>query len=294
MTPPNPLKGISLMLAAMALLPYLDVCAKFLGQQNLPIVEIAWARLFLGAVLALPFAWASDGSAALIPKPAGLQVLRGLLLASATFTFFTALRYLPIADAMAVWYIEPILLVLLAWLILGEKLDRHRVFAVLAGFCGTLIVVRPGISEWNTGVMYALASGLCFAFYMVVTRLLSGRANPITTTFQTNALGAITASALLPPVWVMPNLEQWLLMLAMAGFATAGHYLAAKSYDYAEASLLAPLAYTEIIMSIFAGWLFFSDFPDSYTLIGIAVLVASAIYISWRERSAHLRQLQHV
>jgi drug/metabolite transporter (DMT)-like permease len=287
---PDNLKGIGLTFLAMAMLPYLDVCAKFLGQQQIPVIEIAWARVFFGALMILPFAVKVDRAKALIPRPLGLQLLRCLAHISATFAFFTALKFMPIADTMAVWYIEPILLLLLSVWLLKEKLDLYRVVAVIAGFCGTLIVIRPGLVATNPGVPFALFSGLAFAFYLLITRLLAGKARAVTTTFQTNALGAVICSALLPWVWVWPTSEQWLLMLAMAAFGTLGHYLAARAYDYAEASLLATLAYSEIAMSIFAGWLFFSDLPDRWTLLGITVLIACAAAISWRERSIAIAQ----
>ena len=281
---PDSLKGIGYTLVAMAILPYLDVCAKFLGEQNLPILQIVWARLFFGSLMALPFALQADGLKAFMPKPAGFQILRGLLLGTATFSFFTALKYMPIADTMAIFYVEPLILVVLSFFLLGEKLDLQRVLAVVVGFLGTLIIIRPGFAELNQGVFFALSAGLSFALYLIVTRKVAGISKAITTTFQTSAIGAIMVSGLMPSLWVMPTTAQWGLMLALAAIAFTGHYLITRAYDHAEASLLAPLAYTEIIMSIFAGWMFFSDLPDRWTMLGIGILVACACYISWRER----------
>jgi drug/metabolite transporter (DMT)-like permease len=284
MRSPDSLKGIGLTILAMALLPYLDVCAKILGQQNLPIMQVVWARVFFGALFAMPFALKADGLAALVPKPAGYQLLRGLALMAATFCFFTALKFMPIADAMAIFYVQPLLVVVLSALLLSEHIDTPRSLAVVVGFVGTLVVIRPGLVEVNFSVVFPLGAGLLFALYVIITRKLAGEAKAVTTTFQTAAIGAILVSCMLPFVWVWPSVTQWGLMMLMAGFGVGGHYLVTKAYDYAEASLLAPFAYLEILMSIFAGWLFFKDLPDRYTILGVSILIASALYISWRER----------
>jgi drug/metabolite transporter (DMT)-like permease len=211
-------------------------------------------------------------------------VLRGLILMTATFFFFTGLKFMPIADAMAIFYVQPLLVVVLSALLLGEHLDAPRILAVIIGFVGTLVVIRPGFAEVDVSVIFPLGAGLCFALYVIVTRKLAGEAKAVTTTFQTAAIGAIVVSCMLPFIWVPPTSTQWLLMMLMAAFGVGGHYLVTKAYDYAEASLLAPFAYLEILMSIFAGWLFFADLPDRFTILGVTILIASALYISWRER----------
>jgi drug/metabolite transporter (DMT)-like permease len=207
------------------------------------------------------------------------------VLLAATFFFFEGLRHMGIADAMAIFYVQPLLVVILSALILKEHIDAQRIIAVIIGFIGILIIIRPGLGVANAGAVYPLAAGLCFASYVIVTRKLAGKANAITTTFQTSIIGAIVVTAMLPTVWVQPTGQQWVLMVLMAGFGVGGHFIMTKAYDYAEASLLAPLAYIEILMSIFAGWMFFSDLPDRWTLLGVAVLIACALYISWRERT---------
>jgi drug/metabolite transporter (DMT)-like permease len=281
----NSLKGIGITLLAMALLPYIDVCAKFLGQSDLHIAQIVWARVFFGMAFTLPFALRADGANAFVPKPPLLQLIRGLVLLLATFFFFTGLRYMPIADAMAIFYVQPLLVVVLAALILKEAIDAQRIMAVIIGFIAILIIIRPGFGNVNAGVIYPLGAGLCFAFYIIITRKIASRSNAITTTFQTSVIGTVIVTAMLPAIWVQPSLEQWALMAAMGAVGVTGHFLVTKAYDYAEASLLAPLAYTEILMSILAGWIFFSDLPDRWTILGVAILVLCALYISWRERT---------
>jgi drug/metabolite transporter (DMT)-like permease len=284
MHPQNPLLGIFLMLAAMGVLPFLDVCAKTLGRQGVPVVEIVWARLFFGMMLTLPLAYRLVGVRGLAPNPPVLHGLRGLFLCSATFFFFWALKTLPIADTLAIFFVQPLIITLLSPVMLGEKVGIRRWVAVVIGFIGTLIIIRPGFQTFDPGMLMALAAGTSLAIYMLLTRKMSGRTHAMVTTFHTNIVGAVIMSVALPFVWQMPTLNQWLLFVLMAAIATFGHFLIVKAYDHAEASLLAPLAYAEMIMAVAAGWYFFGDFPDRWTFVGVGILIACAIYISYRER----------
>jgi drug/metabolite transporter (DMT)-like permease len=285
---PSALKGIGLMLAAMAVLPYLDVAAKFLGQQGMPVLQIVWGRMAFGALLTLPFVLKSDGAAAFIPSLPGYQALRAILLLASTAFFFAGLNYLSVADTLAIFFVQPLVLTLLSPFLLGEHVGWRRWIAVAVGFCGTLIIIRPGLKELNLGVLFALLSGTSLALYLLLTRRISGRVSALVTTFQTNLIAAVILTVTMFWIWVAPNLWQWFLMALVGLIAVAGHYLIVRSYDYAEASLLAPLAYTEMITAVIAGWFFFGDFPDIWTFAGVAILIACVIYISWRERARGL------
>lgn len=288
MTAPNPaqrpLYGILLMLIAMAILPFLDVVAKFLGQMGVPILQIVWARLFFGMLMTLPFAWKIGGVGALKPDPFWTHTLRSIFLGGATFFFFWALTYLSIADTLAIFFVQPLIVTMLSPVMLGEKVGIRRWAAVVVGFIGTLIIIRPGFQEINPGMLMALAAGFSLAIYMLLTRKISGRVDPIVTTFQTNLIGAVLTSAAIAFLWQPPTLEQWLLFPLLGLVATVGHTFIVKAYDHAEASLLAPFAYAEMIMAVVAGWYFFGDFPDRYTFLGVGILIACALYISYRER----------
>jgi len=282
--PARPLIGIGLMLGAMAVLPLLDVIAKFLGQQGMPVMQIVWARLFFGAWMTLPFALKLAGVRGLVPNMPLMHGVRACFMVAATAFFFWALHYLPIADTLAIFFVQPLVLTLLSPIVLGEHVGLRRWVAVLIGFIGTLIIIRPGFQELNPGVFMALASGTCLAIYLLLTRKIAGSAPAMVTTFYTTLSGAILTSVIVLFVWVPPTPAQWGLFVLLSLIANGGHYLIVKSYDHAEASLLAPLAYTEMVMATFAGWYFFGDFPDLWTFVGVAILIACAIYISWRER----------
>jgi drug/metabolite transporter (DMT)-like permease len=285
MTDRSPLTGVVLMIAAMAILPSLDVVAKILGQQGVPIMQIVWARMVFGAVLTLPFAAARVGPRGLIPDRPLVHGLRAGLLIAATFFFFLALTYLPIADALAIFFVQPLIVTALSPIVLGEQVGRRRWTAVCVGFLGTLIIIRPGFQEINAGVILALAAGTSLALYMLMTRRIAGQAAAVVTTFHTSAIGGLITTVFVLFLWEPPTLAQWGLYLLIGIIATAGHFLIVRAYDHAEASLLAPLAYTEMIMAVIAGWYFFDDFPDVWTFVGVSILIASAIYISIRERA---------
>jgi drug/metabolite transporter (DMT)-like permease len=291
-TSSRPLFGIALMLVAMAILPSIDVLAKFLGQAGLPILMIVWARALFGALLTLPFALRSEGARAFRPARPLHHLVRAVLLFTATFAFFTALKYLPIADALAIFFVNPLVIVVLSALVLGEIVGPRRWAAVMVGFVGTLIIIRPGFVDLNPGTLYALASGVALGSYFVMTRHIAGQSDAMVLTFQTSALGAALMSLALPFIWVSPTPQQWLMFAALGVIATFAHNLITRAYEHAEASLLAPLAFTEIITATLLGWWFFGDLPDRWTVLGVTILIASAVYISVREQHAAHRLRQ--
>ena len=274
------------MLTAMAILPFIDVLAKVLGQQGMPILIVVWARAVFGALMTLPFAIRAEGLAAFRPRRPLHHLSRAVLLFCATFLFFQALKHLPIADALAIFFVNPLVIVVLSALVLRERVGPRRWAAVAVGFVGTLIIIRPGLVEVNPGTFYALGSGVALGSYLVMTRHIAGAANAMVLTFQTSTIGAALMTLALPLLWQMPDPAQWLMLVGLGVVATLGHVLITMAYEHGEASLLAPLAFTEIIMATVFGWWFFNDLPDRWTVLGVAILIGSAIYISIRERRA--------
>lgn len=282
-TSARPLVGVALMLAAMATLPFLDVLAKFLGQQGVPVLQIVWARVAFGAALTLPFAIRETGLRGLMPPNPVFHLFRAGFLISATFTFFLSLTYLPIADALALFFVQPLIVTILSALFLREQVGPRRWAAVAVGFIGTMIIIRPGFAEVNPGSLLALAAGAFLGVYFVMSAKIAGQAAPMVITFQTNAVGTVLISGAMPFVWMAPSPTQWAMFVGLGLVANLGHFLILSAYRRAEASLLAPLAYTEMIGATIVGWVFFSDFPDGWTFLGVAVLIGCALYISVRE-----------
>ncbi|MEO5614455.1 DMT family transporter [Cypionkella psychrotolerans] len=214
--PTAPLIGVAFMLGAMASLPFIDVFAKFLGQQGVPVLQIVWARLSVGALVALPFALSHRGPKGLIPDRPVYHGLRATFLILATFCFFLSLKFLPIADALAIFFVQPLVVTVLSALVLKEAVPRNRWAAVAVGFAGTLIIIRPGFVALNPGSLLALAAGTFLAIYFVMTRHISGRAPAMVTTFQTNAVGAVFLSLAMPFIWHTPTPGQWLMCAGLA------------------------------------------------------------------------------
>ena len=283
---PRPIIGVALMLAAMAVLPFLDVVAKTLGNQGMPILQIVWARMAFGALLTLPFTLQNGGVAAIRPDRPAYHALRATLLMAATFLFFSALKYLPIADALAIFFVQPLILTAISPFLLKERVGPRRWAAVAAGFVGTLIIIRPGLAEVNPGTFFALGAGACLAVYFAMTRRIAGQAPAMVTTFHTGLIGTLLITPITILIWEPPTPAQWGLLFLIGFIAALGHYLIVRAYDHAEASLLAPLAYTEMVMATLLGWWFFGDFPDGWTFLGTGILIACATYISFRERKA--------
>jgi drug/metabolite transporter (DMT)-like permease len=284
MSQAKPLTGVILMVAGMAVLPFMDVIAKWLGSAGMPVLQIVWARMAFGALMTLPFAIAHAGPRAAMPQRPGLHALRAILLMGSTFFFFSALQTLPIADALAIFFVNPLIITALSPLILGERVGPRRWAAVGVGFIGTLIIIRPGLEEITSGTIMAFAAGCSLALYFLMTRRIAGASPAMVTTYDTSLMGTLILSVAMWFMWKEPSPQEWLLFAALGLIATLGHWLIVRAYDHAEASLLAPFAYTEMIGAVVLGWIFFRDFPDRWTFAGVGVLIASALYISARER----------
>ncbi len=282
----RPLIGISLMIAAMLIFPFLDVVAKFLGRQGVPVIEIVWARLFFGMLLTAPLLAFAEGAGALVPRNVKLNISRGALIVVSTLMFFAALKYQGIAKTLSIYFVQPLIITALAPVFLGEQVGLRRWSAVAAGFLGVLVIVRPGLQEVNPGVFLAFGAGVTSGVAMLLSRKLAGGNSAMANTFYTSLMGTGFATLAVATVWQTPDVHQLGLFVLLAAIGTTGNYLSIRALQYAEASLLAPLGYAEMINAVLAGWYFFGDFPDGWTFFGVAILIACAIYISWRERKS--------
>lgn len=282
--PTDILRGAAFLIAGFTLIPLMDAVAKdLIGQGYSPLLA-AWGRFALSALVLSPLLLRRGLHRQLTGAGTGLQILRALLLATATALFFSALRTMPMADALAVYFIYPFLITLLAPLVLGEKVGMRRFLAVLIGFAGSLLIIRPGFQDVPEGVYYILAASICFAGFNLLTRRLSGISNPWLTVFYQSIVGAVVLAPFAFVHWRMPDWPAMGLMGLMVFAAVIGHWLLVKAYESAPASVLAPFGYFEMISAVALGYLWFGDFPDRLTWAGISVIVVTGIYISIRER----------
>ena len=277
------LRGIVFMLLGMLLFPFLDVLAKKLGQQGLPVFEAVWSRTFLGSLLCIPLLAGIEGTQALLPRNNVLNAARGLAIVLTTFFFFSAMKYQGVAETLSIYFVQPIIVTALAPFFLGEKVGWHRWAAVIIGFLGVVVIIRPGLIAFNPGTVLAFASGLSAAGVVILSRKLAGTSSALANTLYTSLYGAVLASLVMLWQWQMPTAGQWAMMFGVAIMGTSCNFLIIKAFEYCEASLLAPFGYAEMINATLAGWYFFGDFPDVWSFVGVAILVASALYITGHE-----------
>ena len=278
------MKAIFYNLLAWVILPVMDGLAKYLSV-DLPVLQIVWARYFFTVVITLSFiiiffrkqlVWTSK------PK---LQLFRGLILLCANMLFFYAISIISLTKALTLAFVAPLIVTALSPFILGEIVGYRRWLAVIIGFIGSLIVIRPGLIEFNLATLAALGTGFFYGIYFIITRKLHTADSPLLTLLITGVVGAIILSAYMPFSWIEPNPNQWLFMFCIGLCASVGHFFLILSLKYADASKLAPLSYFEIVTNVIIGYYFFSDFPDIWTWIGLLIIINSGIYISVRERS---------
>tara|TARA_B110000263_G_C15039885_1_gene388072 strand:- start:73 stop:651 length:579 start_codon:yes stop_codon:yes gene_type:complete len=188
------------------------------------------------------------------------------------------------AKALTLAFVAPLITTALSPIFLGEKVGLRRWSAVIIGFIGSMIVIRPGFIEFNLATFAALGTGFFYGIYLIVTRKLHNSDSPLLTLLLTGIVGAIFASFYVPVVWIPLSLNQWLLLALMGVFACLGHFFLILSLKYADASKLAPFSYFEIVTNVTLGYYFFNDFPDYLTWLGLFIIVTSGVYISFRER----------
>jgi drug/metabolite transporter (DMT)-like permease len=278
------LRGILLMVAAVGVFTLMDAIAKYLAQWY-PVPGIVWARYALNlAVLLAWFAARGELHRIRTARP-GIQLARGLLLAGATLFYFTSLAVLPLADAAAIGFVLPLFVAALAVPMLQERLDPARSLAIAAGLAGALLIVRPGSAAFTFYALLPMAMALCNALYQILTRKVAGLEHPLTSLVWGAIVGAVLLSAALPFAWQTPGKPlHWLLLGVIGVLASIGHYLLIRAYDYAPATLLAPYTYSGLVWAMLLGLAVFGNFPDAWSLAGMAVIVLSGLFLAGRQR----------
>ncbi len=276
------MKAIILNLSAWVMLPIMDGFAKYLSS-TLPVLQITWSRYFFTVVIVLPIMLVFFRKNLTWTEQPKLQLIRGLLLFCANILFFYSISIISLAKALTLAFISPLIVTALSPILLGEKVGFRRWAAVITGFIGSLIVIRPGFLEINLASMAALGTGVLYGFYLIVTRKLHNSDSPLLTLLLTGVVGVIISSMIMPTVWVQPTITEWYMMFAIGFFASIGHLFLILSLKYADASKLAPFAYFEILTNIIIGYFFFNHFPDYWHFLGLFIIISSGIYIFRRE-----------
>jgi len=277
----------------MLVIPALDVFAKLLGQ-SLDPVEVTFMRFVVQVMLMTPLViWARQWH---VPDGTlSMQFARGLLLAFATACFFAALQHLPMAEAISIYFIQPLILTAFSAVFLGEQIRQRRIIAIIIGLIGVVIILQPSLVIFGLPALFPLASAFAMAGYVTITRRLAGKAHPYQMQFVVGVTATLVlgATMLIGQVFeiagtnfIMPNVQQIEWIIYMGLVATIGHLLIVWAATNAPASVLAPFQYTEIISSVILGYLVFNDLPAKSTVLGVSIIVACGVYLFHRERIA--------
>ncbi len=278
--PQNPRLGIVLLLAGIVLFVSGEVCVKLLARDH-SITQVVWARYtFHALVTFIVFQRAGMLANAKTTRP-WLHIGRSALMLTATVCFFSALRYLPLADAVAISFLTPLLVTAFSIPILKEKVGPRRWAAIAVGFVGTMVIIRPGTEAMHWAAILPLGSAVCYALYQILTRIASKSDTTNTSLFWTSAFGVASTSLFVPFFWTDPSPAAWAMMLALGSFYGLGHWLLIRGLELTSASMLSPFLYTQVIWATLFGLLFFEQFPDAWTLLGVTIVIASGLYI-WR------------
>ena len=269
-------------LSGWLLLPFMDGIAKYLSTE-MHFIQVVWGRYFFMLLISFPLAILFFRKDLKFPKSISVQLWRSFFLFLSTVFFFYAISLISLAEALTLSFVAPIIVTILSIFLLNEKVGLHRWSAVIVGFIGVIVIIRPGFIEFNFASFSALAAGITYAFYIIYTRKLSFTDSPIVTLIFTGVIGCIFISFIVPFFWINLNLHQILFLVLLASIGTLGHFLIILSLRLGEASKLAPLGYFEISTNILVGYVFFDDLPDIWIYAGLTLIVLSGIYIFIRE-----------
>lgn len=277
---PRPLVGVFYMCIACALFPIMNGFAKVLAATYDP-TQVVWFRIVVHLGLVALVFTPRMGLDLFRTRRIGLQFLSSVMMSLSTLFFFSAVKYVGVAEAISISFVAPLLVVFLAWPLLGERITWLRVAAVFVGFAGVLVVIRPGSAVFQWASILIVGSATCYAMYQIIIRRLASTDHPATSIFYSVLLGAILLSVAVPFVWSTPATPgDWALLLSLGVLGGFGHYCVAKALTYASANLIAPFNYTQMIGSVIVGYLLFAEVPDRYTWLGTVLIVGAGLLVT--------------
>jgi drug/metabolite transporter (DMT)-like permease len=289
----RPFKGIALILASTIFLGLSDVTAKYLSS-SLPSIEITWIRFLVFALIMTPAMIPGSPLYAMKTDRRTLHFMRGATVLGSSLFFITGLSFLPIAEASATGFVAPLFVTALSIVFLNEVVGLRRWIATGVGLFGVLVILRPGTSAFHVAAFFPLVSALCWACTLIMTRMLSGTERAITTMTYSSIAGVLILSALVPFVWVTPTWQAVAFGVFIGIASTAGQWIVVLAFRYADASVLAPFSYTQLLWVSLLGFFVFGEIPDRWTIVGAGFIVASGLYTAHRERVRRSQLLQAV
>jgi len=282
-------KAIGLMVIAVVLFSGLDSAAKFLvTRESIPVAEVVWMRFigqFLILLLLVPAFGVMSVRALFTASRPGLQLLRSVLMVATTAFNFMALEYLRLDQTVTIVFLAPLVVALLAGPLLGEWVGLRRFLAIIVGFAGVLVAVRPGLGAVHPAVVYSFLAMLAYALFILLTRHMAYFDPPLVTLFYSMFAGTFGALPLALADWHVPDDLLSCVLLGILGvLGGLGHWLFIHAYRLAPASAIAPFLYMQLLSMVAFGYLFFDDLPDTWTMAGAGLIVVSGIYLVHRER----------
>jgi drug/metabolite transporter (DMT)-like permease len=280
----NILRGIMLMCAGVSMFPFMNAAVKLLGA-HYPVAQIVWARFTGHLVIMLLVFLPRYGRRLLATRRPGVQIGRSLLMLVSNMVFVVAIARVPLATASAIGFTSPLIVTALSVPLLHESVGIRRWSAVIVGFAGALLVIRPGAALHDAAVLLVLLSSAAYALYQIATRWVGLYEDAAVGIVFSALLGSLVMTAVLPFVFVMPQSPLDFLLFGSLGLlGGAGHYLVIRAFQYGPAAVIAPLGYVELIGTTILGYAIFGNFPDAWTWLGAAIIIASGVYIAFRER----------
>jgi drug/metabolite transporter (DMT)-like permease len=282
-TAPNrTLVGILFMLTASSLFPIMNGLVQVLSERY-SSEQLVWARTASHLVFILALFGPRLGVAVVRTTQPKWQIVRSVVHLGSMLCFFNGVKYLELATAASISFTAPFMVALLAWPILGERMTVGRLLAVVVAFLGVLIVIRPGSAVFQWASLLIIGSSVCYALYQIFTRRVAGHDPPETSAVYSAVMGTLVMSLALPFVWVAPSWVDAAVMFSLGIIGGLGHYCVARAMTYAQANVLAPFMYWQMVGAVIVGHLISGALPDRFTWIGTAVIACAGLFIAWYE-----------
>ena len=277
------LLGILFMLGSAMIFPVMNGFAKILGAEYSSL-QVSWARAFGHIVFMLAAFLPRYGVKMLFSRRPFAQIGRSATLFGSNICFFYAITFIPIAKAAAISLTAPLTVALLAWPMLGERTTPARVAALVVGFTGVLVVIRPGTAVFHWASLFVVASAAFYGLYQILTRRMASVDPPETSAIYSSIVGAVFMLLVVPFVWITPqSLFHLALFCGMGVLGAMGHYCVARAMSYAPANIVSPFQYFQLFGAVAVGWFFFSDLPDGLTWLGAAIIAGAGLFIGWTQ-----------
>ena len=274
--------GILFLTTALSLNAVKDGVAKILGANYSPLM-LVWIHLVFASLVLVPIVWKKYGKTMVIPRPLGPQTLRCALFILGIGQFYWSLNYIPLADTTAMVFIAPFVVTALSPLLLREKLGLHRTMAVIVGFIGMLVILRPDLGGERIGYVIGLGAGCSLGLFYIANRKLAAAQPQLAAVTYTAMIGVLLLLPTVPFTWAAPQMDDVGLLSAFLVLATVGQIFLISPFGFTPASALAPFQYSQLVAAVIFGLIVFDAFPNTVTWAGIALVVGAGLYIAFRE-----------